>query len=82
MLAAELVAGYPVCLTGKGRRPREDCGGVWGYADLREKLADPTHEEHADMLDWLGLETAAGFDAHAFDVDEVNVILGGRIGVA
>jgi hypothetical protein len=82
VLAAERGTRYPVCLTGKGRRPPEDCGGVWGYADLREKLADPTHEEHADMLDWLGLETAAEFDAHAFDVDEVNVILGGRIGVA
>ena len=52
---------------------------MWGYADLREKLADPTHAEHADML---GLETAAEFDAQAFDVDEVNAVLGGRIAAA
>ncbi len=81
VLEAERGARYPVCVTGKGRRPPEDCGGVWGYADLREKLADPTHEEHADMLDWLGLETAAEFDAQAFNVDEVNLVLGAGIGV-
>lgn len=56
VLAAESGARYPTCVAGKGRCPPEDCGGVWGYADLRETLADPTHEEHADMLAWLGLE--------------------------
>jgi len=82
VLAADRGARYPVCLTGKGRCPPEDCGGVWGYADLRETLADPTHEEHADMLEWLGLESAAEFDPHRFGADDVNLVLGGRIGVA
>ncbi len=82
VLAAEPGARYPVCLTGKGRCPPEDCGGVWGYADLRATLANPTHEEHADILEWLGIETAAEFDPHAFDADEVNMVLGGRIVVA
>jgi hypothetical protein len=81
VLAAEPGARYPVCLTGKGRCPPEDCGGVWGYAELRETLADPTHDEHTDMLEWLGLESAAEFDAHAFDADDVNLVLGGRTGV-
>lgn len=53
-----------------------------GYAELRETLADPTHEDHAQMLEWLGIETAAQFDPHAFDTDEVNAVLGGRAGVA
>jgi len=75
-------ARYPLCLTGKGRCPPEDCGGVWGYADLRETLADPTSEDHAEVLEWLGIENAAEFDPHAFDADEVNVVLDGRIGVA
>jgi hypothetical protein len=48
---------------------------VWGYADLRETLADPAHEEHADMLEWLGLESAEDFDPTAFDVDRVNGLL-------
>ena len=82
VLAAEPGARYPVCLTGKGRCPPEDCGGVWGYAELRETLADPTHDEHADMLEWLGLERAADFDPHTFDADELNMVFGGRTGVA
>jgi pRiA4b ORF-3-like protein len=75
VLEAERGARYPICVTGKGRRPPEDCGGVWGYADLRETLADPAHEEHADMLDWLGLESAEDFDPTTFDVDRVNALL-------
>jgi hypothetical protein len=75
VLAAEPGARYPICVAGKGSCPPEDCGGVWGYASLRETLEDPTHEEHEDMLEWLGLETAAEFDPAAFDADEVNVLL-------
>jgi hypothetical protein len=82
VLVAEPGARYPVCLTGKGRCPPEDRGGVWGYGDLRETLADPTHEEHDGMLEWLGIQTAAEFDAVAFDADDVNLILGDRISVA
>ena len=82
VLAAQPGSRYPICLTGKGRCPPEDCGGLWGYAELRETLADPTHEDHADMLEWLGIATAAEFDPYAFDVDDVNAVLGGRVGVA
>jgi hypothetical protein len=53
---------YPVLVAAKGARPPEDCGGPWGYADLKEILADPGHEEHQERLEWLGLETAAEFD--------------------
>jgi len=28
--------GRPVLLTGKGARPPEDCGGPWGYAELKD----------------------------------------------
>ncbi len=34
------------------------------------------------MLEWLEIERAEDFDAHAFDADAVNMLLGGRIGVA
>jgi hypothetical protein len=71
-LAAEPGVRYPVCLAGKGACPPEDCGGVWGYEDLREALADSAHEQHEEMLEWLGLQTAAEFDAARFDADEVN----------
>jgi Plasmid pRiA4b ORF-3-like protein len=63
------------CLAGKGACPPEDCGGVWGYASLKEVLADPTHKEHEDLLDWLGLDSAADFDPAQFSLDEVNARL-------
>jgi hypothetical protein len=37
----------PVCLAGEGACPPEDCGGPWGYEDVKAVLADPTHEEYA-----------------------------------
>jgi len=48
---------YPKCLGGKNACPPEDCGGTGGYERLQEILADPTHEEHSHILDWLNLET-------------------------
>ncbi len=61
---------YPVCLAGKRDCPPEDCGGPWGYADLLDAIGDPKHEQHEDLLDWLG----GDFDPEAFDRDEVNEI--------
>jgi hypothetical protein len=76
VLTAEPDARYPVCVVGKGACPPEDCGGVWGYQDLREALADSAHEQREEMLEWLGLQTAAEFDPARFDVEEVNRALG------
>ena len=44
----------PVCLAGRRRCPPEDCGGAWGYEHLLAVLADPSHEEHEDLLAWVG----------------------------
>jgi hypothetical protein len=76
VLAAGPGVRYPVCVAGKGACPPEDCGGAWGYEDLREVLADPAHEQHEEMLDWLGLQAAAEFDPARFDMEEVNRALG------
>lgn len=62
---------HPLCLAGKMACPPEDCGGLWGYGDLLEAIADPDHEQHEEMLDWLGDE----FDPDAFDLEEVNATL-------
>ena len=59
---------YPVCLAGKRACPPEDCGGIWGYAQLLETLQDPDDPEHEDMLEWVGEE----FDPEAFDLEEIN----------
>ena len=69
-------AQIPACLAGKGACPPEDCGGSWGYADLKETLDDPRHADHADMLDWLGLDSAENFDPAACDLVEINEVLG------
>jgi Plasmid pRiA4b ORF-3-like protein len=59
---------YPVCIKGKRACPPEDCGGVWGYADLLAILRDPNHSEHEEMLEWVGGQ----FDSEAFDLEEAN----------
>ena len=58
----------PVCLKGKRSAPPEDCGGEGGYYHLLEALDDPSHPEHADMLEWLEHE----YDPEYFDADIVN----------
>lgn len=73
--AAEPGGIYPRCLTGRRAAPPEDCGGVWGYAELIEILADPAHPEYEDRLDWLGLDSADEFDPAEFSVDELNEML-------
>ncbi|MEV0154909.1 plasmid pRiA4b ORF-3 family protein [Micromonospora sp. NPDC050686] len=66
---------YPRCVGGRRAGPPEDCGGVWGYAELVEILADPTHPEHRDRLDWLDLDDPADFDPARFDAKAVTASL-------
>lgn len=54
---------YPLCLEGERACPPEDIGGVGGYENFLEVIADPQHEEHADMREWIGDK----FDAERFD---------------
>jgi len=44
---------YPVCVDGGRACPPEDCGGIGGYEELLQALADSSHEEHRNMADWL-----------------------------
>lgn len=64
-------ATYPICTDGQLACPPEDCGGVPGFYDLVEALADPNHERYEEMLDWIG----GDFDPQAFSVDKVNKML-------
>ena len=68
ILPGEKGATYPVCIKGKRACPPEDCGGLWGYADILEALEDPDNEETEELLDWLGED----FDPAHFDVAEVR----------
>jgi hypothetical protein len=59
---------YPVCVLAERACPPEDCGGVWGYAELLEALGNPKHPEHAEMLEWIG----GVFDPESADVAGIN----------
>jgi hypothetical protein len=63
---------YPILVAAKGACPPEDCGGTWGYADLKEILADPGHDEHQERLEWLGLENASEFDPNAVTLEQLE----------
>ncbi|MFH1067978.1 MAG: plasmid pRiA4b ORF-3 family protein [Candidatus Glassbacteria bacterium] len=58
---------YPCCLAGRRKCPPEDCGGTWGYLEFLQVVNDPTHEEHASMLEWCG----GSFDPDEFNPKEV-----------
>ncbi len=58
----------PACLAGARAAPPEDCGGVPGYEELCEILADPRHPEHAERRRWAG----RAFDPETFDLAAVN----------
>ncbi|MBN1632256.1 MAG: plasmid pRiA4b ORF-3 family protein [Thermoleophilia bacterium] len=68
VLPPDPALAYPLCTAGKLHGPPEDCGGIPGYYNLLEALHDPDHEEHEELLEWIG----EGFDPEAFSVDEVN----------
>lgn len=57
-----------VCTGGARACPPEDCGGAPGYAHLIEVLANPGHEEHREMKQWVG----RGYDPEKLDVAAVN----------
>ena len=63
VLPADDDTNYPRCVAGEGRCPPEDCGGVHGYVEFLQVIADPEHEEHESTLRWAG----GAFDPVAFD---------------
>jgi hypothetical protein len=46
---------YPAIVATKGACPPEDCGGKWGYSDLKAILADPNDEQHQERLALLSV---------------------------
>ncbi|MGH4022018.1 MAG: plasmid pRiA4b ORF-3 family protein [Pseudonocardiaceae bacterium] len=75
VITAEPGVAYPRCVAGRRACPTEDCGGIWAYDELLAILADPGHPQHADRLEWLGLDSADEFDPADFDLDDVNEAL-------
>jgi Plasmid pRiA4b ORF-3-like protein len=71
MIAPLPGVSYPVLLEASGRCPPEDVGGPPGYEDYLRVLANPRHEQHAEMVAWRGAE----FDPKTVDVDAIKAEL-------
>jgi hypothetical protein len=67
-LAPEPGRPYPACQAGERHGPPEDCGGLPGFYNLLEAIADSEHDQHEELIEWLGND----FDPEAFSVDDVN----------
>ncbi|MBX7255885.1 MAG: hypothetical protein K1Y02_05955 [Candidatus Hydrogenedentes bacterium] len=65
---------YPMCVAGERACPPEDCGGVCGYLNLVEALANPESQENQDTLEYFG-----DWDPEYFDVDEANEAIHGDL---
>lgn len=71
ILPADPDEKLPYCVTGKRACPPEDCGGIWGYANLLAILDNPEHEQYEEMREWVGDE----FDPAALNRREINRLL-------
>ncbi|GDY10995.1 hypothetical protein LBMAG52_44830 [Planctomycetia bacterium] len=58
---------YPLCLEGARACPPEDVGGIGGFYEFLEALADPKHEQHDDFIEWGG-----NFDPNKFDAKQAT----------
>lgn len=67
----DMLLTLPICLAGENACPPEDVGGVPGYTEFLEALADPRHAQHKDYRTWIG----GIFDPAGFDVNAVNTKL-------
>lgn len=61
-----------ICTGGEGISPWEDCGGPYGYERMMDILADETHSEYSDILDWTG-----GTADRIFDKEYTTSLLAG-----
>lgn len=73
----------PTCVDGRRACPPEDCGGPWGYEELLKIVADPSHPEHAERMEWLEEWAGGRRDPNAFDPNDfagnLNAIRSGAI---
>ncbi len=67
ILPADNKKEYPVCLDGKRSSPPENSGGPWEYEDILEALKNKNHEEHGEVVGWLG----ADFNPEDFDAADI-----------
>jgi hypothetical protein len=62
---------YPAYIGGEWDCPPEDCGGIPGYYNMLDALADPKHPDHAEVADYL-----EGWDPKEIDEFRLKIALG------
>lgn len=67
---------YPACTAGKRSGPPEDCGGIYGYGHALAVLADPSHPDHAEQVEFMGED----FDPEEFSAAELTLALSAAFG--
>ena len=59
---------YPLCIGGKKAGPPENCGGISGYEELIDIMANGPINEQEEYIEWLGYK----YDSDAFTVSWAN----------
>jgi hypothetical protein len=57
-----------VCIDGKGKCPPEDVGGIHGFEEFLNIMADKNHPERESYIEWCGEE----FDINDFSTGDAN----------
>jgi hypothetical protein len=67
-------------IDGARRGPLEDSGGLPGYEEIMDALADPSHPDHAEQAAWVADMTGSAepFDPAFLDIPAVNRALTGH----
>lgn len=63
--------GYPRYVAGEGNAPPEDCGGIPGFYEKLDIVADPSHPEHNEIREWLD-----DYDPNIIDELQIKISLG------
>lgn len=61
-IVADYDKNYPICIRGEGNAPPEDVGGIPGYEEYLEIMANPNHVEHKNMKQWIDSQWYNDFD--------------------
>ncbi len=64
----------PVCLDGENSAPPEDVGGVGGFEEFKEVIADPMNPRYKEFKTWAG----RSYEPLKFDLKKTNQRLGVR----
>jgi len=62
---------YPRYVAGEHNAPPEDCGGIPGFYELLDAIADPGHPRHAEAKEWLD-----DYDPNVIDTLPIGYALG------